>query len=389
MSLQHLPLDQIKEADLQRLVSDQINESRSIDYKREWRLTGDSDKREFLFDAASFANAGGGDLVYGIEAKDGVPLSVVGLTGFNSDAEQLRSEETLARGIAPRLAGVTFQTILVGSGKTIFIVRIPRSWSAPHMVTFGDADRFYSRHSTGRFRLDVTQLRTAFLQSAKVADRIRDFRLERISRIAAGEVGVKLWSRVCVVWHLMPLEEWTEFDYSRLLKLEAPYLRPMGNGISGWGEQINFDGLMIRSILDKGVVASYVQVFRNGCIEAVLPQPVMEEKKLLFSGYEDEARVGLHWYRQALHALGITPPYFVALSLLNVGGFTMYVNDPIARLRSSVVIDRPHLLLPEVAVESEATSLDEIVRPIFDLVWNACGFFNSPNFGPDGKWKLG
>ena len=387
MSLQHLPLAKITEADLQRLVSEAICESRLIEYKRDWPSTNDADKREFLADIASFANAGGGDLLYGIDARDGMPLSLVGLGGFVPDTEQLRVEQLLARWISPRLAGISFATVPLAAGNVVFIIRIPRSFSAPHMVTFNDYNRFFSRHSTGKYMLDVNELRAAFLQSARAADRIRDYRLERVSRIAAGEVGVKLWSRVCIVWHLMPLSEWSGFDYEHIVNIESTFLRPMG-AVSGWGEQINLDGCMIRSTLDQeGTVVGYVQVFRNGCIEAVMPDAAMAAHKAISPSCEGTLRSGLIRYRRALHALGIVPPYFVALSLVNVEGFKIDVpNGPFARSHRQVGIDRSHLLLPEVAVDSEATPIDAIVRPLFDLVWNACGYLRSPNYGPDGKW---
>ena len=63
MSLQNLPLAKVTETELQRLISEAVSENRSIEYKRDWPSTIDADKREFLADIASFANAGGGDIV--------------------------------------------------------------------------------------------------------------------------------------------------------------------------------------------------------------------------------------------------------------------------------------------------------------------------------------
>ena len=77
---------------------DGVRESRQIDYKREWKMATDGDRREFLYDVASFANSGGGDLLYGISEEDGVPQAVVGLEGFGRDREQTAAEESLARG---------------------------------------------------------------------------------------------------------------------------------------------------------------------------------------------------------------------------------------------------------------------------------------------------
>jgi hypothetical protein len=386
MSLQHLPLTEIKEADLQRLISDTVSEKRSIEYKRDWpRLTEPEGKREFLADIASFANAAGGDLIYGMEAINDVPVSLIGLADFTAGSEKLTVQNLLAAWIDPRIAGVDFHDVSLANGKTAFIIRVPRSWSPPHMVTFNGWNRFYSRHANGKYQLDVNELRTAFLQGARAVDRIRDFRLERINRIVGHEIGVTLPSPVCLVWHLMPLTQWSGFDYATVITKAASHLRPMGN-IRGFGPQINLDGCMVRATDAQGVVVSYVQMFRDGCIEAVLTHSGMQEHQLIYPHAEGDLRWGLHQYRQALHTLGISAPYIVALSLLNVGGFAMYLPSHQPPGRTPETIDRPHLLLPETVVESETTSVDAIARPLFDLVWNACGCLRSQNYDEVGKW---
>ncbi|MCK5240903.1 ATP-binding protein [bacterium] len=48
------------------MISNQIQESRTIEYKESLPGNSDQDKREFLADISSFANAAGGDLLYGI-----------------------------------------------------------------------------------------------------------------------------------------------------------------------------------------------------------------------------------------------------------------------------------------------------------------------------------
>jgi hypothetical protein len=385
MSLQHLPLAEIKEGDLQRLISEVVSENRSIEYKRDWHLGTESEKREFLADIASFANAAGGDLVYGIEAKDGVPIALVGLPAFSADSETLRAEHLLADWIEPRIAGVSFKPVSIGGGKTVFIIRVPRSWTPPHMVTCNGWNRFFSRHANGKYQLDVQQLRTAFLEGIRGINRLRDFRLERINRIVGHEIGVILTSPVCLVWHLMPLTQWSSFDYATVITKAETNLRPMGQ-ISGWSPEINLDGCVVRSHDAEGRVVSYVQVFRDGCIEAVLPEPGMQEHKLIYPDAENDLRRGLHQYREGLRALGIPPPYIVALSLLNVGGYTIYLSPHRSPARAPEAIDRPHLLLPEIVVESEATTDDAIARPLFDLVWNACGRLRSQNYDEAGNW---
>jgi hypothetical protein len=387
MSLQHLPLTQIREADLVRLIADGIREGRFIDYKRDWKVISELEKKEFLADIASFANAGGGDLVYGIREEDSTPKELTGLEGFSLGEEQLRIEQILKTGISPRLAGVSFEAVTLISGKGVFIIRVPRSYSAPHMVVFGGYDRFFSRHSNGKYQMDVNELRGAFLQSAQATDRIRDFRLERVSHIANGAAGMNLWGKTCTVWHLMPLVELGGLDQQKVIQLQQTTLFPMGN-LGGWNYRFNFDGILIPGVMGADSVPSYVQIFRNGCIEAVLSDRGMESRKMINPAYEAIMRKGLIRYLQGFEALGAAPPFFVALSLVNVGGFTMSVPDSLfGFVAAPGAIDRPHLLLPEVAVDVLPASVDAITRPAFDLVWNACGYDRSPSFDQQGVWK--
>lgn len=57
MALLHIPLDKITEADLQALIETGARESLHIDYKRQTYGGSDADKKEFLADICSFANA--------------------------------------------------------------------------------------------------------------------------------------------------------------------------------------------------------------------------------------------------------------------------------------------------------------------------------------------
>ena len=59
-------IDQIIENDLKALIDNSVLEGKTIEYKQSLPSNSDSDKKEFLADISSFANASGGDLIYGI-----------------------------------------------------------------------------------------------------------------------------------------------------------------------------------------------------------------------------------------------------------------------------------------------------------------------------------
>ena len=75
--------DQIDAEDISRLVTNQIQETKALDYKKELKLSQDKDKKEFLFDITSMFNTDGGCLIYGIEERKdekgqntGIPESI-------------------------------------------------------------------------------------------------------------------------------------------------------------------------------------------------------------------------------------------------------------------------------------------------------------------------
>jgi hypothetical protein len=63
----------------------------------------------------------------------------------------------------------------------------------------------------------------------------------------------------------------------------------------------------------------------------------------------------------------------------------MYV-DPFKYFTSGYPIDKDVLLLPESLIETYDTEPKEILKPMFDLIWNTCGFNGSFNFDENGNW---
>ena len=63
----------IRETDLLSLIEQPVMEDKSTEYKEALTLQNDEAKRKFLAGIASFANASGGDLIYGMKANDGLP----------------------------------------------------------------------------------------------------------------------------------------------------------------------------------------------------------------------------------------------------------------------------------------------------------------------------
>ena len=391
------PIDEITKEDIEALIQNEVLEKRTIEYKRE--IPGDSDenKREFLADISSFANAAGGDLLFGISAAEGVPKEAKGLN-CEIDSLKLRLENIIRDGIAPRIPGVRMEPIEGFPEGPIIIIRIPKSWAAPHMVKFKNLSRFFTRNSAGKHQMDVTEIKSAFLLSEALPEKIRSFRDKRLGRIIADEAPVSLCSGGRLVLHILPIASFTS-DYNldiSTFKNHSINLPPMGGGNR---DRFNFDGFLT---YDKGggntCSPSYCQIFRRGQIEAVLTDFLKKQNDSVYIAstyFEKKVIIASNKYAGVLKQLGVPCPLIILLSLVGVSGALMMVR-PGYNTRDDSPIDRDTLLLPDLLIEDYSILSDpnempkemgKAFRPTFDAVWNACGYEHSLNYDTDGNWK--
>lgn len=381
-------IDEIREGDLQSLVDNSVLERKTIEYKQSLPSESDSDKKEFLADVSSFANASGGDLIYGIvqEKDTGFPKQLVGLDIENVDHQILRLESMIRDGIEPRIPSVNTWPISLSSSKVALIIRVARSWISPHRVSFKGHDKFFSRSSNGKYPLDVSELRIAFNLSEAITERIRKFRENRISKIFANETPEPLYDNPKIVLHLIPITAFalTQNYAADEIASHHDKLTPMACG--SWNYRHNLEGFLTYSAGRSGKTHSYVQIFRNGIIEAVeglllgpRANPVIPSV-----AYEQELIKALPDYLSVLKALNVGLPVFVFLTLVEVKGYSMATDS--TWHRDVHTIDREVLFLPEVVMDNYEDKSEDILKPIFDSVWNACGFPRSLNYDEEGKW---
>ncbi|QDT07199.1 hypothetical protein K227x_56240 [Rubripirellula lacrimiformis] len=60
------------------------------------------------------------------------------------------------------------------------------------MVTFKESSRFYGRTSAGKHQLDVGEIPTAFVQSAKLPEMLRAFVLDRLTKLLDDAASISL-----------------------------------------------------------------------------------------------------------------------------------------------------------------------------------------------------
>jgi hypothetical protein len=379
-------LKDVTEGDLVALIENQVCEGRTLDYKRELPGGKDSDKKEFLADVSSFANTSGGDLVFGMDEDKGLPAQIVGVQSSDLDREILRLEQTMDSGLEPRIRR-NFQIVNCGEGKRVVLLRIDRSWSGPHRVSFQEG-RFWGRNSAGKYSLDVNELRTAFTLSGTVLERIRGFRTDRIIAISNNETPVPMKAGPKVVMHCVPIESFagqSQYDLIPFYKKPAR-LSPIGE--NDFSPRLNLDGLLVHDGNRDCVGSTYTQLYRNGLIEVVISPnrwlTNQDNQNISSVGYEKPLLDYLPTCLRVFKEIDANTPIVVALTLTNVRGLKL--GDSNSFDINHFPIDREILVLPESVVQDSSVEPVKILKPMFDLVWNACGYERSRNFDQEGKW---
>jgi hypothetical protein len=379
------PAGEITIQDIEALVSDQVPESRTIDYKRELPGRSDEDKREFLADVSSFANSIGGRIVYGITEKEGLPEKAIGLSD-DIDAAIQRLDSIVRDGIDPRIMGIEMIPVPGFSNGPVLLVRIPKSWSGPHMVVLKNLSRFYTRNSAGKHQMDIVEIRAAFALSESLTERIRKFRDGRLAKIIAGDTPIPLTPNAKLVLHIVPLISFSvgaDLDMGAI-GVQGRKLPPIGN--CGWSHRFNVDGLVTFS--RNGPSESYCQVFRSGQIEAVYSDlaPALDNIPSIRSvAYEKDTIKATKQYVQVLKDLNVPYPLLIMMSMTGVVGCRMYVGPRF--LESGDPIDRDVVILPDILLDEYPQDVSRDLRPMFDAVWNACGFERSYNYDDKGNWN--
>lgn len=385
------PLEAIEEGDLQTLIDNQVSERKTIEYKEALPGNSDGDKKEFLADVSSFANAAGGHLIYGVREELGVPVELSGLEISNVDAEILRLENCIKTGIAPRLFRIVeTHAVALPSKRYAILIRIRKSWTVPHMVTLKNDAKFFTRDSRGKHQLDVSELRNAFLLSETAAERIRNFRTERLGMIVAGEGAISLGENAPkLVLHIVPFEAFdlaARFDLFSLNHVNHIYLlEPLQLHRGGYrSPHFNFDGLLC------DLQGTYTQVFRNGSIEAVdttILGASKERRVTSGSIYERKLLDALKRSLTAQKQLGVEPPIFVMISFLGVKGYEIGFNsvETWAYETQDHIIDRADLIIPEIMIDDFDSKLIEVMKPAFDTIANAAGWPRSLTYDESGE----
>jgi hypothetical protein len=386
--------ESICKADLDSLVHNAVGESRTLEYKEQLPGGSDEDKREFLADVSSFANASGGDLIYGVrETRDaagratGQPDVAVGLSVPNADAESRRLDEIIRNGIDPRVPGIRMKWIEGFPNGPAMLIRVPQSWVRPHMVIFKNLSRFFSRTPSGKYQLDVREIRELFILSESISKEVAVFRADRVAVVIGGDGPVPMEPGPKLILHLLPLSAFAEVrqvDLNQVHSIPNAHLYLMGSNGSRT-PRFNFDGYLLYDRYGSSEIAyTYLQIFRVGILEGVWTG-FSREKALLVGAIEREILKAVPNYFRIQKQFGVDGPWFLTVTLAGVKGMVILTDDPLHTAAMSRPIEKDVLMLPEAFFEQAPTDGPVALRPVFNTLWQASGWPQSQNYDAQGN----
>ena len=290
-------------------------------------------------------------------------------------------------GVEPRMTGIHLRAIDGFSNGPMLIIHIPKSWAGPHLITFKNTSKFFSRTSNGKYQLDVQEIRSAFIQSEEIGKKAREFRQSRLGVILAEETPVPLMQYSKVVLHLMPVNFSNFPNQVDIAACEQLLLSKNPIYSSRGSFRFNFDGAVHFDVTAESKSSSYLQLFRSGIIETVSSYFIRprEGQQLIPSiPFEEKLISALTDYLILYKELELEPPIMAFLSLLFVKGFSIAAHS--SGNDQSNPIERDHLILPDLLIEDFNQEASVILRPWFDNIWQACGWDKSISYDDEGNF---
>jgi hypothetical protein len=380
-------------ADIQNLIDSEVTEGLTLEYKACLPTNSSDDKREFLYDIDSLTNEAGGHIIFGMvdrrgqdDQSTGIPECLSEMRMSNVQTEIARLSNLIKDGIAPRISGVTMQSLSSPKGD-VLVIRVPQSWNRPHMVTFGGVNKFFGRSSTGKNPMCVEQIGRAFMEQRELSETIERWRKHRAELASKNAGPIPLASEVTMLFHVMPASAFNRelLRSSWKVSREDMFRTYVPHGVTN--SRYNADGCLVTAQLQpKSGAYGYTQLFRSGIVEYADSQCYVsplggphsmilgqELEKQMVSCYQD----AVTRFRKQGQSGGV----YVGLSLIGIKDKNFY--STVMRLASNqgFSILQDIFVSPEVFVdinEPEEPPYRSTLLPLVDTMWQVAGLEGTP-----------
>ena len=230
---------------------------------------------EFRSDVCSFANSGGGYLVYGISDVRGMAKEIVGIDipNGNTDRFELDRKNNLSQ-IQPKMPSLQFKFIPLSDGKYVVIIYVHRDGYAPYVHLENETNyKIFKRVGNGKNAVGYMELKNMFNQSLSIENEVQQYRQRRIDYYRSQEDTAHFRHSRFLLFHIIP-DTFTDSTYKKnlfLFQRQQPGLKLQSifNGTCcDFRAQPNVDGIRYPSNSNSGADC---MLNNNGIAECFLP----------------------------------------------------------------------------------------------------------------------
>lgn len=392
--------------EIDRLIEYKIPESKSIEYKRELDLEDlkkSNEKKEFLFDVAAFANAEGGVIFFGIDEEldgenTGFPTEVYPIEVSNDDKFKQRLEDIIGNNFDPSFSHYKIHLIPY-EGKYIVALEIQKALGMPRMVKYKHTNKFYKRRSTGKYLVDTFELQNMFSEATQSRKAAEEWRKKRVREVRDKVFIKNLDIQGSLFLHILPIKSELEIldltNQVKLWKLKNILENKFPSTDSGCG--YNFEGYLIEDSyyrdVSKVLVENYFQLFRNGKIEFYSKRCQIGRMSQEYNQnyidanlFEKDIIAYINIALKIIELYEFQYPFIIFVSIFDLMHIKIKHSNSNFGMNNQQ-INRNKLFLPPTIIYDRSIDIPLLMKPIFDIFWQAGGYARSGNF-EDGKWKI-
>ena len=387
------PPDQLRQGDLQGLIRDRVQETVTLDFKREFYGGSDAEIRKMLRDVLALANANGGLLIIGM-AGDGEATAAELVPVPNAEVEAQRLVASCAANIAERIVGLRALRIPT-EGEDCIVVWVPQSYRKPHMITFQGATEFWIRHDRQNVRMSIAEIHAASAAREDLAVKVDQSIRSRLQTWEAS--GRELFALMATPLLLQDGRiDVTDRRLTQMLARVPEEKRQGGKWISDPVHSTVVPTLRDLAAYRGNPVIQSLEVYRSGHIEfLVLDLSLVVYRKtdagpITITGWAIAEYINIftRFAKDLRERASISDPYIFTLALRGCEGWVLYERG---ESEFSALGEPPPAWdeTPNLLIESIVAPLDEdpsrTAQRIADRFWNAFHFTRCPFFDQDGK----
>ncbi len=395
------PLNQWSKSDLEYLVSEKYCEGDSLDFKAIVKFDDPEGNgiRDFLKDIISFANHRGGYIIIGIgELKE--KRDQAGDVVAVPDCEKLarRCRDLCNVHIEPKLWGLDIQSIPFEGADGAVVIKIPRSFHAPHMIEYNDLNQFWIRGGRENRLMSVEEIKYSCRVTQNIFQDITRF-LEERRRAFHAELPQEPVIRTTAT-PLLVEEDVIDINNKEIREMLT---RPPGYIENSWMVRCRRIQPSIYGLNgDDPEYNDYngaCSLYRNGhfeCIRSLSRLCEMlgtqtSELKIIPIALTSHVVSFFRLFWQICNLVQIATPIVVSLELYNLKGAHLSSESESIFKRltwndSRVFGDKETRVEIPPRQTYLSQSPDAVARDLCDILWNTLGFERAPHFAEDGRW---